>query len=254
MRISTQLAIQASSDDLVTLIFGGSGNLLNEVLDTLARGTSGTYDLIEGEQDVVIALGDIAIARMVYLEADGEFSVTFGSGTATRAVVTGVAGTYPTAFVGGELLDLLIDGVAVAVSFDVADQTRDQVLARVNFFASLAGFVATQIAYRAGTQLELRSPTTGGGSTVEVLGTTDPAVLTALGLVVGVTAGAAAQPGTSPLAIVRPADATANAVAYGVKSYFLATCSTTQVKVSNTTAGPIKINAFVAGDLADLGC
>jgi hypothetical protein len=255
IRISTKLDLSVGLDnDLSKRIFGGD-SLLSELLDTLAKGESGTYRLDGGEQNVEIKFGDVIDCRYLYIEGDGEFEVVFGGSTPTAAIVDGVAGTYPTAFVGAETLDLEIDGVPFTTTFTVADQTRNEVLARINYAASLAGFQATPVALANGSQLRLKSPTLGASSVVKVLATSTPAVLTALGLVAGTTAGTNATPGTTNVRVFRPADPTGENAAFGVKSYLLATIKATSVHINNLmpTTG-LNLKTFVGGDLVSLPC
>lgn len=251
LRIQTTLDLVAGFDGLTPRIFGGEG-LLSELLDTLAHGESATYTLQGGEQDVAIDFGDVLQARMVYLEGDGEFSVEFGGTAPTNALINGAAGTYPTVFVGGETLDFEIDGTLVSVVFAAGDQTLVQVLARINYFAALLSLGV--VALDNGGQVQLKSPTTGIGSTVEVIA--GGTALAALGLAAGTAQGAASTPGTSPIQVRRPADPDGANAAEGVKSYFLGTVVTSSVKVSNLNADDVlNLKSFVAGDLVpDASC
>jgi hypothetical protein len=252
LRISTQLELVAGFDNqLNNKAFGGP--LLAELLDTLAHEQSGGPFQLAGNEVYSVPFGNVVEARYLYLEADGECDVTLGGGTATHAERLGVGGTYPTAFAGGETLSFKIDDVLVAVAFTAADQTRDEIVARINFAAALAGFLATPVALQSGSQLKLRSPTTGIGSSVEVLA--GGTALATLGLTVGRTLGVDAQPGTSAIHMFRPADPTGSAAAQGVKSYLLATVKTTAVTVTNLSPTEVlNLKTFVAGDLVTAPC
>jgi hypothetical protein len=251
VRISTTLDLAAGHDNsLDNKIFGGNG-VLSELLDTLEHAISSTYEIAGGASQA-IDFGDITEARYVYLEGDGEFSVAFTANPATSAIIDGSGGTYPTVFTGGETLELEVDGVAISVAFDAADQTRDQVVARINFVAALtdASFVAVPVAFQNGAELRLKSPTTGLTSEVKVLATSDAAALTALGLTAATANGAAAEPGTTDVEIARPADPTGASAAAGVKAYLLATVQATALQVTNQQASAaLNLKAFIAGDL-----
>ena len=106
------------------------------------------------------------------------------------ARVDGVGGTFPTAFAGGETLDLTIDGTNFLTTFDAADQTAAQVAARINAAAALAGLAAPRAIVATSGQLELTSVNTGAQGSVEVVGGTGAATL---GLSVGTTAGSGAD-------------------------------------------------------------
>jgi hypothetical protein len=255
IRIATNLDLNVGLEgDVTQRLFGGDA-LLAELLDTLAHGESGAYQLDVGESNVVLDLGDVVDVRYVYIVADGEFDVSFGGGVATSALINGSGGTYPTAFAGGEHLDLLVDDVAVVVPFTVDDQTRDQVLARINYALSIAGFGTHQVAYANGGQLQLKSPSTGLGSMLEVVSTSTPAALTALGFTSGQSAqGVSNTPDTSPMHVFRPADPDSTNASFGVKSYFLGTIKTTAITVSNVSGELLNLKVFVGGDLVPDAC
>lgn len=251
LRISTQLNLCAGlNNSLSEKLFGGTGTLA-EILDTLDHGTSSSYSLA-GNETAQLDLGDVGDLRYVYLEGDGEFSVVFGAGTATAGEVTGVGGTYPTAFLGGEHLDLEIDGNPVTVPFTVDDQTRDQVVAKINYAAALANsiYVTAPIAAPSAAQLRIHSTTTGAASTVRVLASSSADALLALGLTAGLHSGDGAIPGTSAVNVSRPADPNGAQVAFGVKSYILGTIRAPGVQVTNLQADvALNLKVLLAGDL-----
>lgn len=250
LRINTTLDLVARMSPSGPHVFGDTG-VLSELLDTLAHGESGTYTLDGGEQDVPIKFGDVTQARMIYIEGDGEFTVEFGGGTPTAAQIDASGGTYPTAFAGGETLDVEIDGTPLAVMFAAGDQTLVQVLARINYVAALAGLAP--IALDNAGEIRLQSPTTGIGSTVEVVA--GGTALATLGLAAGSSQGVASTPGTSPIQVRRPADVSGAGAAQGVKSYFLGTVLATSAKVSNLQADAVlNLRSFVAGDLVENAC
>jgi hypothetical protein len=251
IRLNTTLDLIAGLDNsLDKKIFGGT-SVLSEVVDSLEHGKSCTLKLDGGETDVAVPLGDISDVRFVYIEADAEFNVAFAAPAATAAQITGVGGTYPTTFAGGETLSFDIDGSTIAIVFDAADQTLDQVIARINFEAALqhAAFVSVPVAFDNGSQLQLKSPTTGLTSTVAVAA--GGTALATLGLTGDTTAtGAATVPGTSDIKVVRPADTAGASAAEGVKAYLMGTVQATALTVSNpNAASAVNLEIFVAGDL-----
>jgi hypothetical protein len=100
-----------------------------------------------------------------------------------QAIIMASGGTYPTGFVGGETLQLNIDGLINRIAFQSGDQTLDQVVARINgVYGPLLG---QAVAFNVNGQLVLKSKGRGdhGQLWVNAFGTT-PSVLTALGLTV----------------------------------------------------------------------
>ncbi len=250
VRISTTLDLIAGIDNsLDHKIFGGN-SVLSEVLDTLEHGGSNTYLIKAGEAEQ-LDFGDITEVRYVYIEGDGEFSIAFAAMLATAAEINGAGGTYPTSFDGNESPLLLeIDGTPVTVQFLLADQTRDQVIARINFEASLAGFVADPVSFPNVADLDLISPTTGLSSEVRVLVGSDAAVLTALGLVVSDASGEAAEPGTTDVEVRRPVDPAGANAAFGVKAYFMGTVKASALTIRNLQSDvDLNLTVFLAGDL-----
>lgn len=111
----------------------------------------------------------------------GNASATF---SATAATVTSGAGTYNTTFAGGETLTLGYDGAAnFTVTFLAADQTKAQVIARINQYA---GFT---FATDGGTTLIiLTGIQRGNGAAVRVVSGSG-SVLATLGLTAATTIG-----------------------------------------------------------------
>ena len=255
MRTTTVLEICSKTTEGSGL-FGTTGKpQLSQIIDSLEHSVNATYELAAGESDTAVDMGDIAEARFVYIEADAEFEVSFGAGSAVAAAIGGAGGTYPSTFVGAEALALEVDGVAIAVVFDVADQSLNQIVTRINFAAASAdaAFVSVPIAFNVDDQIVLRSPTVGLDSSVEVV-SADALVLTALGVSVSSAQGDNAEPGTSNLAISRPADPTGASAAEGVKAYLLATAVAGNIKLTNpSTSSSVRLTVFVAGDLLTSG-
>jgi len=84
-------------------------------------------------------------------------------------------GTYPTGFIGGETLNLVVDSVSFTTTFDLADQTLTAVINRINSYANVAGVGV--IATNVGSELCLTSNTTGAGSEVTISGGTGAVTL-----------------------------------------------------------------------------
>jgi hypothetical protein len=101
------------------------------------------------------SVGAVSLSRLPYLTGNTNFTWTLAPSdtlgvivdggttdvvtfTAAAAVVTSGTGTYPTTFVGGETMVLTIDAgtdleiLATTVTFTVADQSRAQVISRIN--------------------------------------------------------------------------------------------------------------------------
>jgi hypothetical protein len=120
-------------------------------------GGPGPYDLEPGDQ------------LDVSVDGGGPVSAVF---SAAAGVLTGVGGTYPTGFVGGETLVLGIDDApALTVTFTDADQTLADAILRVNNTA------AQTVAANSGGELELSSPRRGYGGRIQVLGGSSLAIL-----------------------------------------------------------------------------
>jgi len=156
-----QVGAENSLDNLVF------GRAIEEALDTMDKHVSLTDDLAASET-LVLDKGGITTIRFIYIEGDGDINVFLGGGAATTALVTGVGGAFPTGFVGGEWLDLEIDGVAFRTTFLVTDSTLADVVNRINAaaaFAGLSGLVASDSA----GELRLTSLTTGTASIVNVV-------------------------------------------------------------------------------------
>ena len=119
-----------------------------------------------------------------------EITTTFGT---AQAAVT-VAAVEPYNLIAGENLDLAIDGsTVVSAVFAVEDfavisaATAAEVAAVIN--TALGNALVPGVASSAALTLVISSTSTGASSSVSVVGSTAPTVLTALGLVVGVVTG-----------------------------------------------------------------
>jgi hypothetical protein len=244
VRTNVELTVQlGQNNQLVDFIFERD---LTALLDTLDHATAIVATLADAETNFVVPFGDVAEARLVYIEADGEVDVTFGGVLATAAIVTGVGGTYPTGFVGGETLELDIDnGGSFTVTFTVGASLLADVINEINAAAALTGLAP--IASDSGGQLRLTSPTTGPTSEVEVVA--GGTALATLGLTATVVNGLSGTPGTSPVSVRRPADPAGASAAAGVDAFLLATVRTTSITVDNLAGQEVRLRVALAGDL-----
>lgn len=217
-----------------------------QLLDTLDHAASHKITLIASEQDYDVPFGDVADARIVYIEADGEFEVVFGGAAATAAQVDGAGAAFGT-ILNGETFLFSVNGTALAVTFVVpGDTTLAAVINRINSVAALSGFGPVAFDNGAG-QLRVKSTTVGAASEIDIAGGT---ALAKLGHAVGTTNGTNSQPGTSNLVIARPADPSGSDGAAGVKAFFFATIQTTSIRLTNpSTDTAINVRVGIAGDL-----
>ena len=149
-------------------------------------------------------VGAVEFTRLAYLNGNSDATWALSPGQVLAAEVDGVgdtatfdaavatddsaAGTYPSTFVGGETLELIIDAgttreISVTVTFTVADQAHAQVVARIN---AALGYTGASIQAGSVTRIVGRVPGTGGSVEIVARSTL---VGTATGLAVGVTAG-----------------------------------------------------------------
>jgi len=172
---------------------------------SIARWTRGTTEPIFGSRIAQHNLGVITNAGievpadntgavvstlpMPYVMTNGDTLTVAVNGGApqtitfscTQAQRTGVAGTYPTGFVGGEALTVNIDATTnQSIVFTAADQALVDVINRIN------GVLTTAVASNSGGQLRITSNRCGLGSRVQVVGGTAAATL---GMAVGSTSG-----------------------------------------------------------------
>jgi len=251
VRTNSEIIFQIGRDNALTdLLLDES---LTSILDTLDHATVHEGTLEASEANYVVPFGDVTQARIVYIRADGAIRVTPGGGLATAAQVDGSGGTYVTGFVGGETLNVDVDGTSLAVIFDAADQSLAQVVNRINSFAALAGIagagaVPTTVARDNGSsELRFVSPTTGIASEIDILSGT---ALAQLGLSVATTNGVNASAGQTPVTLTKPANTSASDAAAGVPVFFFATLQTSALTIDNLeTAAATRITVAIAGDI-----
>ena len=244
VRTNAELTFQIGQDNQLTDLYFDRD--LQSLLDTLDHAMALPITLAIGEANFPVPFGDVAEARIVYIEADGEIDVTFGGVLATTAFVTGVAGSYPTGWAGGETFTVIIDGTSVAVVF-TGSLLLPAVINEINAAAALLGL--GPIASDVGGELRLTSLITGPTSEVEVVA--GGSALAALGLSAVVVNGLSGTPGTSPVSIRRPADPTGSTAAEGVTAFFFGTVRTTSITIDNLTAVEVRVKVAIAGDLVD---
>jgi hypothetical protein len=245
LRTKTDLSIEVGLENaLDDLVFERD---LCDTLDTLDRHSCKTILLEAGTSNLAVDFGDVAQGRLVYIEADGEIEVAFGGSAATAAVVTGSGGSFtPTGFAGGETMLWEVDNVSAPVTFEVGDTSLALVVNRINAAVALAG-LATPVASDAAGELRLTSPSTGDSSEIDITGGT---ALATLGLSVATTNGVNANPGTSDLAIQRPADPAGASAAAGVRAFALLTINTSSLQLSNPSSTvDVNVTVLIVGDL-----
>lgn len=228
---------------------------LTSLLDTLDHATVHEATLAAGESNYIVPFGDVAQSQLVYVLANGGVRITPGGGVATSAIVTGVGGTYPTGFVGGETLVLNIDEIGdFTVTFDAADQSLAQVIARINAAAVVVPIVdgggdPVTIARDSSSQLQLFSSTTGISSSVEVV-SGSAGVLSQLGLSAGTTNGVNASAGQTPITLTKPANVTEADPAADVPVFLFATLQTTALTVDSLESDDeVRLLVAIAGDI-----
>lgn len=171
--------------------------------------------------------------------------------TAAAAVLTSGTGTYNTGFTGGEQLVMSVDGRPnVTVTFLASDQSQAAVIARIN-----KAFGFTVCDDPTATEIRFTSLRRGSDASVKVVSGT-PAVLTALGLVVGTTAGTGV---VGDIDAVR-FDEIKSVIEFNVTNVFVDKSATGAIRISRKYEGAgdyvtvISSTAtalgFVAGDFA----
>lgn len=240
--LEVQFGLENSLDDA---LFERS---CSQLLDTLDHASGGVLTLAALQQNVQLPFGDVAEARILFIEAElGDVRFTLGGGLATAGQIDAAGAVYPTGFVGAETLTFEVDGTPVSVTFLLGDQSITQVINRINSACALLGF-ATPIAQDVAGQLRLKSPTTGTSSVIKITGGTGRATL-GLPAPNTTSTGVNATPGTSPIELRRPADPAGASAANGVKGIFYGTVKTTSITMDNLSDNTTKVRWAIAGDL-----
>lgn len=239
-----ELALQVGQD--ITLdekMFDGA---ISATLDSLDHCEAGTYTLDAGDTNVQVDFGDVAEARIIWIEADGDFEVSLGGVVGTVGTLLGSGGTFPTSFAGGETFGFLIDGIAVAGAFLIGDQSAAQCAARMNAAAMLAGCVHVPFVTEGG-QIRVSGALATSAGEVEVTvarATIGFAALTS-------DAGTSPSGAYAPQQIRRPLDADSSTAATA-KAYYVATVKTTSLFLTNLeTATAVLARVCILGDLTE---
>ncbi len=125
------------------------GDVTFERLACLTGGAA-PYTLQNGNT-VVVSLDGGPVAVATFLGA--------------KATLLGAGAVFPTGFIGGETLEISVDGNPTQfIQFQASDQTIGQVINRIN------GAAASIVAFDVGGQIELRSLLEGYSATIEVIG------------------------------------------------------------------------------------
>jgi len=180
----------------------GTGNVGNidavtflEVKVVVEAAIAGT--LVEQDLNGNLRFTSTATSRIRYAPASTADALGFVENQQNTqpdgiAIMRSVAGVYPTVFVGGEQIQLQVDGGApVLVTFTVLDQTEAQVCARINTALGYTGATTP-----AATFIEIAGRVNGGS--VTVLSASAPAVLVTLGLALETITAVANVDGTLP--------------------------------------------------------
>ena len=222
-------------------LFSGS---VSQLMDSLARVESGTYELGAGEQNVQVDFGDVTQARLIWIDADGALEVTLGGTVGTVATLLGAGGTFPTAFVGGEAFSFKVDGVTVAGTFLSGDQSAAQCAQRLNAAAVLAGLAFLPFAVEGG-QIRVSGANASLAGKVEVV-----TVNAAIGFA-SLTSDLGTNPLTSsaPIQLRKPIDAGASS-ADGVSVFALLTAVTNSVTLSSLETSKVTTaRVAIVGDV-----
>jgi hypothetical protein len=149
----------------------------------LVGGTAGATPPTPGVEGTTVSDGGITWTRY---DADGYF---WTPGPQAEVIGTG---TYPTGFAGGETLTIGRDGEAdVVITFQAGDQTKADVIARINAAFDEDEPIADHNGRVASAALRLRGLVRGTGGEIRVVSASAPGVLTTLGFSVGDTNAAA---------------------------------------------------------------
>ena len=157
-RVSASGSLTIQSDTTVI----GAGQDIEPLALGPGDGSSGeVYYQAEAHAQPVIATAGAVGAAFIDLDAlDGFTQIELlwlrtNAITALRlyalpATTQAVAGAFPTGFLGGEVVIITLDGVAVTTTFDVLDQSALQCAARINAAMALVGIATPRVSVVAG--------------------------------------------------------------------------------------------------------
>lgn len=146
-----------------------SGQTFQSAVQTPAPIMINTAGAVGSAWQDLDVLGDLTAIEFLYAKSKAGLMLRIG---AAAASLVGSGGLFPTTFVGGETLDLVIDGTAVSVAFLVGDQTAAQCVARINAACALAGLPTPRASVRSDGQIQIDGVLTGADHAVEVTGGT----------------------------------------------------------------------------------
>jgi len=148
------------------------------VSGSVSIATAGALGAEFVELDILRDLGEI---EFLYVMTSARVRLRIDARPSTTLAVGGI---YPTLFVGGESVDWYLDALAVIpVTFDAGDQSVEQVAARFNAAAALAGAPTPRVTVSNGQLLftsAVASPISSESRNAFVISA--PAVATRLGL------------------------------------------------------------------------
>jgi hypothetical protein len=229
-------------DDLI------ADQALTAIADSLIRGASAEYVLEPAQQNVVVQMGGVTDGRLWLIMCDGgDVELTFGGVPGTAAQLTSAPGTYNTGFAVDTPFSFEVDGTIVNVTFTSADQSRAQVIARINAACVLAGLEPRAwAAPNSSAAIRLTGLDASASGHVEIV--------TPLAQIGFASAGAEAS-GTDPSAAGAPIQmrrlATAGTrLAAGMTSFFMGTVQASSLIMSNLSSEqPANVYVCVAGDI-----
>lgn len=220
---------------------------LSEIADTLIRASGTEYVIEPAQQNVVFDMGGVVDGRLWWIVCDGgDLQLTFGGVPGTSAALVSTPGTYNTGFATNTPFEFVIDGVTVPVTFTSADQTRTQVLQRINSSAILAGLAYLPASPTSTAQTTLTGADASLSGEVEIT--------VACSQIGFATVGAIAN-GTNPRSDGAPLSmrrlATAGSItARTMKSFFIGTLQASSLIISNLSDDiAASVYICVAGDV-----
>lgn len=236
LRHSVEMALQVGQDQtLDEKIFDGAISLL---IDTCEHAEAGVYTLAANELNVAIGFGDVALSRLIWIEADGDIEVSIGGTPGDAATLLGAGGTFPTNFAGGEAFSFEADGVAITGTFLVGDQSLQACVNRINAAAMLAGLAYVPMTV-VGGQMRITGALASEAGTVDVLVANATIGFPAITSATGTDASGAYAP--EILVGAENEDAT--------QTFYCATVRTSSLVISNREAEVTNVRVCIVGDV-----
>lgn len=245
MSIRTQVNVlfKAGRDNALTNLIANQG--FQMMLDTMLHAADSEYTLDPGETNVAIGMGGVADGRLWYILASGELQVTFSGTPGIVASIVSAAGSYNTGFAVDTQFEFIVDGYTVPVTFTSADQTRAQVIQRINSSAMLAGVpFMPATAGPGGTQITLAGQLATDVGEVQVT-----VALATIGFSTATANGTNPGGGAAPLDLRRPITPDAT-TAPTLKTFLFGTVRASGMTISNLDADAENVvYVGVVGDL-----